>query len=226
MPANQEYLSPAAQAKVQPGQTPCQQSKALNKEGLSTDAVKSLAHGLPEKDSIKWASASAEKVSNPAHQADCQAIQAAKAYCQNPNPDTQKAAALAAANTDHQTPGAWAAQSAAWAGAGGGLSAHAVTGAVLLAAAAGGKPIPPPGAPGLGAPKLDVPTLAAQVAQPKAPRFQLPFFKKPVPPELPKPEVAIPGPDGLTLTPSQRAEMTKNCDPYLQLGCDIGHGKA
>jgi hypothetical protein len=56
------------------------------------------------------------------------------------------------------------------------------------------------------------------------PRFQLPFFKKPAAP--PPPEVPVKGPDGLTLTPSQRAEMTKNTDPFIKLGCDIGQGKA
>lgn len=204
--------------------TPCQQSQALNQKELSSDAVKSMAHGLPERDSVKWASASAEKVSNPAHKADMEAIQAAKAWTQNPTPEAQKAAGAAAAKTDFQTPGAWAAQGAAWAGTGGGLTAQAVTGAVLLAAAQGGKPISPPG---VAAPKLDAPKMAAEVAKPKASRFQLPFFKKPAAPAAPEvPQVPAVGPDGLTLTPAQRTEMAKNCDPYLKQGCDIGSGRA
>jgi hypothetical protein len=136
----QDYLSPAAKETVKPGMTPCQQAQALNQKELSSDAVKSMAHGLPERDSVKWAAASAEKVSNPAHQPDLEAIRAAKAWTQNPTPEAQKAAALAASKTDFQTPGPWAAQGAAWAGSGTGLTAHAVTGAVLLAAAQGGKP--------------------------------------------------------------------------------------
>ncbi|HEY3853928.1 MAG TPA: hypothetical protein VGO67_06015 [Verrucomicrobiae bacterium] len=207
-------LSPAAQKVIQPRQTPCQQAQALNKQQLSMDAVKSLAHGLPEPAAIKWAAVSAEKVANPAHAADSQAIQAAKAWTQNPTPATQHAAGLAASKTDFKTPGAWAAQAAAWSGRGGGLSGHAVTGTVLLAAAQGGKPISPPG---VSAPVIAVPTMLV----PKASVFQLPFFKKPAaqaPPTL--------GPDGLTLTPAQRLKMSKNCDPFLKLGCDIGTGRA
>ncbi len=223
MPA-QDYLSPAAKGIVKPEMTPCQQAQALNQKELSSDAVKSLAHGLPERDSVKWAAASAEQVANPAHQADLEAIQAAKVWVQNPTPETQKAAAAAAAKSDFQTPGAWAAQGAAWAGGGGGLTAHAVTGAVLLAAAQGGKPVSPPG---VASPKPDIPELAAEVAKPKAPRFQLPFFKKPAPPAAAEiPQVPTVGPDGLSLTPAQRTEMAKNCEPFLKLGCDIGRGQA
>src|SRR5262245_55299686 len=123
MPA--EHLSPAAQKIIQPGMTPCQQAQTLNQHQLSADAVKSLAHGLPEKQSVQWATASAEKVSNPAHTTDFAAIESAKAWSKNPTAENQKAAALAAAKTDYKTPGAWAAQSAAWAGSGKGLTGQA-----------------------------------------------------------------------------------------------------
>jgi hypothetical protein len=223
MAADQNYLSPAAQQVVKPGMTPCQQAQALNQKQLSSDAVKSLAHGLPEQKSVQWAAASAEKVSNPAHKPDFEAIQAAKAWSQNPTPENQKAAALVAAKTDHKTPGAWAAQGAAWAGSGKGLTGHATSGAVMLAAAQGGKPISPPG---VAAPKLEVPKVP-EIAKPAAPTFHLPFFKKPAAPPLPQaPQVPTQGPDGLTLTPPQRAEMAKNTDPFLKLGCDIGSGRA
>jgi hypothetical protein len=217
-------LSPAAQKVVQPGQTPCEQAQALNKQQLSSDAVKSLAHGLPEHAAVKWAAASSEKVANPAHAADSQAISAAKAWTQNPTPANQKAAALAASKTDFKTPGAWAAQAAAWSGKGAGLTAHAVTGSVLLAAAQGGKPISPPAA---AVPKMTAPQMAAPTLQkPKAPGFQLPFFKKPALSAPQAPQAPKMGPDGLALTPPQRAEMAKNCDPFLKLGCDIGKGRA
>ena len=223
MAAEPDYLSPAAREIVKPGQTPCEQAKALNSQHLSPDAVKSLANGLPERDAVKWAGASAEKVANPAHVPDSQAIQAAKAWTQNPTPANQQAAALAASKTDYQTPGAWAAQAAAWAGKGGGLTPHAVAGSVLLAAAQGGKPISPPG---VSAPSLDTPKLAMEAVKPKAPGFQWPFLKKPAVPVPEVPQVAVPGPDGLVITPAQRAEMAKNCNPFLNLGCDIGQGRA
>jgi hypothetical protein len=218
----QHGISPAAKEIVKPGMTPCQQAHALNEKHLSSDAVKSMAHGLPERDSVKWATASAERVSNPAHKADLDAIHAAKAWAHNPTPETQKAAGLAAGKTDFQTPGAWAAQGAAWSGTG--LTPHAVSGAVMLAAAQGGKPI---SAPGAAAPKLDALHLSQELSKPKMSALESPLLKKPgglTTPEVP--QAAIKGPDGLTLTHAQRGEMAKNCDPFLKLGCDIGHGRA
>jgi hypothetical protein len=209
--ADVDYLSPAAQELVVPGQTPCDQANALNQEGLSKDAV-------------KWANASAKKVPNPANPADWEALQAAKAWSADPSPATQKAAALAAEKSGFQTPGAWAAQAAAWSG-GAGPTPHAVSGAVLLAAAQAGKPIPPAAA-GLAKPEL--PQLAAELpklAKPNAPELAAKLAK----PELAKlsvPEVPVPvGPDGLALTAPQRAEMAKNCGPFLELGCKIGKGQ-
>lgn len=221
--AKVSILSEPAQELIVPGQTPCQQAKALNQQQLSPDAVKAMANGLPERDSVWWASQSARKVANPAHVPDLEAIQAAEAWAKNPTPQAQQVASLAAQKAGFQTPGAWAAQGAAWAGAGGGLTAQAVTGAVLLAAGQAGKPIPPPvAAADFTKPQIAAPKLAAELAKPQASKFQLPFFKKPA---LEAPKLAVPGPDGLSLTPPQRAEMAKNVQPYLDLGCDVGSGK-
>jgi hypothetical protein len=243
-----EHLSPGAQQVVKPGMTPYQQAQALHQKQLSTDAVKSLAHGMPENKSVQWAAASAEKVSNPAHTTDLQAIQSAKAWCRNPTPQNQQLAGQAASNAGHQTPGSWAAQAAASAGKGGTLTPHAVTGAVLLSAAQGGKPIAPsgPSIPQQGA------SQASETGKPTTSRFQLPFFKKPTTtaptalapttgtlqtqkpgPMSTQPQTPAqssptppPGPDGHSLTPAQRATMSKNIEPFLKLGCDIGQGKA
>ena len=100
------------------------------------------------------------------------------------------------------------------------MTPHAVAGAVLLAIAQAGKPISPSG---ISIPKPELPKVP-EILKPVAPRFQLPFFKKPDVPEAP--QIPTLGPDGLTLTPAQRAEMAKNTDPYLKLGCDIGNGRA
>jgi len=193
----------------------------LNQKELPVDAVKSMAHDLPERKSVWWAAQSARKVANSANTSDFEAIQAAETWVKNPTSQTQKLASVAASKTDFQTPGPWAAQAAAWAGAGGGLSAHAVAGAVLLAAAQAGKPI---SAPAVSAPTVSTPELAAKFAKPEAPQLSLPVMQKPAltpPPQVP----AVTGPDGLTLTPAQRAEMTKNVDPYIKLGCDVSHGR-
>ena len=212
-------LSPAAQAIVAPGQSPCQQAQALNQQGMSVDATKALANGLPERDAVWWASQSAQKVSNPAHVADMEAIQAAQAWAKNPTPAAQQAAGLAAQKAGFQTPGAWAAQGAAWAGSGQGLTAQAATGAVLLAAGQAGKPIPAPlaEAPKLAKPGVEIPKLAAELAKPKVPALAKPALEAP--------KLAAPGPDGLTLTPKERAEMAKNVQPHLDLGCEVGSGK-
>ncbi len=227
MPPDQSYLSPGAQNAVKPGMTPCDQAHALNDQGMSHDAVKSLAYQLPEHDSIKWATASADKVSNPAHTSDFAALQAAKDYVKSPSPETQKAASLAASKTDFQTPGAWAAQSAGFAGAGGGLVPHAVTGTVLLAAAQGGHQISPPGPPKAPGP-LDLAMPGKPVAPdlPGKPTLAVPKLARPDLPTPKAPEIAVPGPDGLTLTKPQRAEMSKNTKPFLNLGCKIGKGQA
>ena len=216
-----DFLTPGAQQLIQPGMTPVQQAQLLQQHQMPGEAVKSLAHGLPERDSVKWASLSAEKVSSPAHPADLEAIKAAKTWSQNPTPAARQAAGQAALKAGHNTPGAWAAQGAAFSGTG--HTPHAVTGSVMLAAAQGGKPVPPAGVvPPMPAPPA-VPPVPA-VPKPAAPQFQMPFFQKPAAP--PPPDVPVKGPDGLTLTPAQRAEMTKNTDPFIKLGCDIGQGKA
>jgi hypothetical protein len=229
MVTEQNYLSPAARRVVQPGMTPCQQAQALNKQQLSTDAVKSLAHGLPEPKSVQWATASAERVTNPEHTTDFQAVQAAKAWCQSPGPQTQQLAAQAAQKAGFQTPGAWAAHAAASVGTGGGLTAHAVTGAVLLAASQAGRPISPSG---ISIPQAQAPA-APEFAQPAGPGFpkagphlSVPGLKTPAVPTAPAPPQVPPGPDGLALTPAERAAMAKNTDPYLKLGCDLGSGHA
>ena len=213
------YLSPAAQSVVTPNQMPCQQAQALNQQGMSVDATKALANGLPERDAVWWASQSARKVSNPAHVPDLEAIQAAEAWAKNPTPQAQQVASLAADKAGFQTPGAWASQGAAWAGSGQGLTGQAVTGAVLMAAGQAGKPIPAPvaAAPNMAKPEVAVPKLAAELAKPKVPALAKPALEAP--------KLATPGPDGLTLTPKERAEMVKNVQPHLDLGCEVGNGK-
>jgi hypothetical protein len=185
-----------------------QQAMALNQQGLSHDAVKSLANGLPEQKSVQWAAASADKVSSPANKADTDAISAAKAWSKNPTAENKNAAAAAAAATDHKTPGAWAAQAAAWSGTGN--SPHAVSGAVMLASAQ-------------SAPKAAAPEVATAAQKPKSSLFQL--FKKPAVETPQAPQTPTTGADGLTLTPAQRSEMAKNTEPFIKMGCDIEAGK-
>jgi len=105
---------PPAQQLLTPQQTPAQYLNLLEKKQLSEESVKLLAYGLPERESVWWATQCAQKVSSPLNLPDEAAIKAADAWVKNPSELTKKAAADAAAKTDFQTPGAWAAQAAAW----------------------------------------------------------------------------------------------------------------
>lgn len=142
-----EYeVGPAAKKLLTPQQTPSQFLTVLQEKHLGADMVKVLAYGLPDRDGVAWAVQCAQMVADQLPPADVQAMQAAQAWVKNPTPETQNAAAEAAKRTDHQGPGAWAAQAAAWAGSGNHdasgdsdvpkrLTPHAVSGAVQIASA-------------------------------------------------------------------------------------------
>lgn len=90
--------------------------EALQKHGLQGDAVDYMAKEMPSDQGVTWAADSAEQVKDGFAPADLQAIDAAKAYAANPSPEAAAAAQQAAAASGHQSPGSWAAQSAAYAG--------------------------------------------------------------------------------------------------------------
>lgn len=144
--------SPRAKALLNPQQTPSQFLGALQDRDMGEDMVKTIAHGLPEREGISWAVQSAERVSERLPAADVQAMRAAQAWLKNPTPANKAAAAAAADQTDYCGPGAWAAQAVAWSqsedasrGQGPGkvaqpLASQAVASAVLLAATIKAKP--------------------------------------------------------------------------------------
>jgi hypothetical protein len=106
--------APPAKQLLTPQQTPPQFFDLLEKNHISEEEVNFLAYGLPERESVWWATQCAQKVSNPINVTDHAAVKAAEDWVKAPSELTQKAAADAAAKTDFQTPGAWAAQAAAW----------------------------------------------------------------------------------------------------------------
>src|SRR5580658_6428878 len=162
---------PEAKALLQPSHTPTQYTEALQTGSFSHDHIHFLAQGMPEKESVGWACKSSAKVGDKLEPADKSALSAAQAWVKNPTPANKMAAAAAAAKTNFQGPGAWAAQGAAWAKTPGApaaptapnLTGHAVAGSVMLAAA-----LTVPKAPVVQAPALQKP------AVPKVPAMQLP----------------------------------------------------
>ena len=70
---------PAAQKLLTPEQTPSQYLNKLQDHHLGDEMVKTLAHGMPDREGVAWAAQSAEKVSGHLPPADVQALHAAKA---------------------------------------------------------------------------------------------------------------------------------------------------
>jgi hypothetical protein len=167
---------------------------------------------MPERESVGWACKSSAKVADKLEPADKNALGAAQNWVKNPTPANQVAAGAAAAKTNYQGPGAWAAQGAAWAKPPGApptpnapsLTGHAVAGSVMLAAAKSAGKLPPvPAVP--KAPALPTPA-APKIAAPKVPSFQ-----PPAPPAMPL---------------AERVEMAKIHQPFIDLGHGIASGKA
>ena len=177
----QQYQpQPAARELLTPQQTPAQYLNALQAQQFGDDMIRVLAYGLSDRDGVRWAAQSAQKVSASLQPAEVQALQTAQSYARNPTAENQAAAAAAAAKTDHQGPGAWAAQGAAWAQpptSAAGLPAaatptaqrltpQAVVGAVMLSAAITANPA------------LAAPRAPAIPGQPPSP-FQPPAVPQP-----------------------------------------------
>lgn len=83
----------------------------------SPEVVDAMAKEMPEQQGVQWAAKSARQVEGQMSPADIKATEAAEAWAANPTPETQQAAAEAAQATSFKSPGAWAAQGAAWSSA-------------------------------------------------------------------------------------------------------------
>jgi len=208
---------PEAKPLLQPGQSPGQYTQALQKGNFSQDHIQFLAHGMPPRQSVGWACQSSAKVSDKLEPSDKNALTAAQNWVKNPTPANQSLAAQAAAKTNYQGPGAWAAQGAASANTNPQLSGHAVAGSVQLSAAkAAGKMPTAPTAPAMPtAPTLPKAPTAPTFQAPKAPTLQAPTM--PQAPQAPKP----PTPP----TPAERAQMAKIHQPFIDLGHGIASGQ-
>lgn len=204
--------SPAAQKLLTPEQTPSQYLGALQEKQMGDEMVKTMAHGMPDREGVHWAAQSAQKVSDKLPPADVQAMQAAQTWVKNPTDANQAAAAAAAAKTDYRGPGALAAQGAAWAqpatpaapqagaAATQRLTPHAVTGAVLLSSAIQANPA------------IAAPAAAAAVAPATQPT--------PAPATTSAAQTAPP-----VVPPEVQAQVFKEQQPFIDLGMDVASGK-
>jgi hypothetical protein len=112
------------------------------------DAIRVVARALPKPVAVRWAcSCVLPALGEGAMASDAACVAAAERWAAEPSEENRRAAMAAAASTDYGTPGAWAAAAAGWAGGSlappdvpvvpppDHLTAHAVAGAVALAAA-------------------------------------------------------------------------------------------
>jgi hypothetical protein len=108
--------SPGAQQVLaaNPQQTPPQYLSTLQDKQMGDDMVKTMAHGMPDREGVHWATQCTDKVSDKLPPEDRAANQAAQTWVKNPTPQNKAAAAAAATKTNYRGPGAWAAQGAAW----------------------------------------------------------------------------------------------------------------
>lgn len=216
--------SPETAALYQPGQSPGEFLQVLEQNQKPMESVNLLAHGMPEKDAVRWASESSKMVGDKLTPADQKAVTAADNWIANPSPENQAAAAQAAAATNGQGPGGWTAQAAAWAqpagqaasagspgsgaaggGAASGMAAAAAAGAVMLAAGLVDQPAMP-----------DTPRPNAGLAQLKTP-------DQPQTPGTAAPAVEAAPPQ---MKPAQAAAFAKKLKPFLDLGKKIAAGAA
>ncbi len=207
--------SPEAAALYEPGQSPGEYLQVLEQNQKPMESVNLLAHGMPEKDAVKWASESSKMVGDKLTPADQKAVMAADKWLADPTPENQAAAGQAAAATNGAGPGGWAAQAAAWAqpvtpgapggstASGGGMAAAAAAGSVLLAAGLVDKPAMPDAL----RPSAALPAANA----PKAPSV----------PVAPEPAPAVP-----VMKPADAAAFSKKLKPFLDLGKKIASGAA
>ncbi len=206
--------SPGAQQilAANPQQSPSQYLSSLQEKQMGEDMVKTMAHGLPDREGVHWAAQSAEKVSDKLPPQEQAGMKAAQAWAKNPTPENQTAAAVAAAQGGCRGPGSLAAQGAAWSQPAGAaapgaaatprLTPHAVSGAVLMASAIQANPAV--AAPVMAPPVIRAPAAAAATTPRVAAAQQTPA---PIPPAV-------------------QAEAFKQQHPFIKMGLDIASGKA
>lgn len=118
-------------------------------QGRYVESLSFLAHGLSNRDGVRWAVEACELAPGMREPADTNAAAACRAWIAQPGIATAELAAQAARATQPYSATGWAAQAAAWAGASPAdasvagvtprLPSKAVLGSVMLAAASSGR---------------------------------------------------------------------------------------
>ncbi|WP_346838559.1 hypothetical protein [Microbulbifer sp. SAOS-129_SWC] len=141
-------VSEEAEEHLVPDTAPEVSIDRLMEVGLYPDAIKLLAHGLPKREAVWWACLAARDVQNPQTDEDnLNALTAAEGWVKKPSEEARMRCKRLGEKTKYKTPAGWAATAASWCH--GSLAAegepvveppehlyaHAVAGAVTLAAA-------------------------------------------------------------------------------------------
>jgi len=141
-------VSEEAEEHLVPDTAPEVSIDRLMEVGLYHDASKLLAHGLPKREAVWWACLAARDIQNPQTDEDnANALIAAESWVKKPTEESRIRCKQMGEKTKHKTPASWAATAASWCH--GSLAAegepvieppehlyaHAVAGAVTLAAA-------------------------------------------------------------------------------------------
>src|SRR5215831_9208109 len=75
---------PASKALIKPNMSSSEYIHTLEQNKQSVDAVKGLAHGMPEQDSVCWACKSSQHVADKLNPEEKAAAQAAEKWVKNP----------------------------------------------------------------------------------------------------------------------------------------------
>lgn len=143
-----ELYEDDAEQHLVPDTAPQISIERLAEAGFYLDAIKLLAHGLPKRESVWWSCLAARAVQTPETDEDnINALIAAEAWAKNPSEENRLRCRVLGEKTKHKTAASWAATAACWSTGSMApegqpaiqtpeyLYAHAVAGAVSLAAA-------------------------------------------------------------------------------------------
>jgi hypothetical protein len=140
-------LTDEAKTLLRDGLTPAQFVDILISKQYFPDAVRFLAHALPKREGVWWASLCARAAAGPSPPSKiAAALQAAEKWTVDPSEENRRAAMPAAEAAEFKTPAGCAAVAAFWSGGSLAppnapvvppseyLTAHGISGAVMLAA--------------------------------------------------------------------------------------------
>ena len=142
--ASSANLGEQAQSLLEPQMNAGDYLATLMQQKQDADVVPFMAHLMPPEKGVEWAAQSSEMAApdGPASPEAAKAIETAQAWIADPSPQTQQAAAQAAAAAPKNEPAAWAAQAAAWSGETGSPDAIMADAKAALANAGGEMEVP------------------------------------------------------------------------------------